>query len=263
MSPMSFCPNRLPNHRCHDYPELIRQWRALCREAGLVMRELCRVDGLRVHWLESKAARRGDPAIYLSAGVHGDEPGATAGLLAWAGQNLERLKRESFVIFPCLNPHGLLLNTRVDQRGLDLNRRFHLDDDPVCGAWRRVLTGRALRLAICLHEDYDAHGIYVYELSRLEGGWSRTLLRQCMDATLPVDSRAKIEGRAAHGGVIQRKKSPRGLPGLPEAVAIYELGCPVSLTFETPSEFALDDRVRAQARFLDAALHLQPEAMMP
>lgn len=253
----------LPQHRCHDYPELIRQWRVLSKETGMVMRELCRVDGLRVHWLESQAARQGRPAVYLSAGVHGDEPGATAGLLTWARQNAARLRHESFLIFPCLNPHGLLLNTRADHRGLDLNRRFHLVDDPVCGAWRRALAGRKLRLAVCLHEDYDAHGAYVYELSQRPGGWSRSLLSRCTNARLPVDSRRRIDGRGANDGVIQRKKSPRGLPGLPEAVAIYELGCPVSLTFETPSEFGLDDRVRAQVRFLQAVMNLPTEAPAP
>lgn len=249
----------LPVHRCHDYPELIRQWREVGRAAGLAMRGLCRVDGLPVHWLESKAARRGEPLVYLSAGVHGDEPGATSGLLTWAQQNTGLLARDSFLIFPCLNPHGLLHNTRADHRGLDLNRRFHLDNDPVCGPWRRVLTGRAMRLAICLHEDYDACGAYVYELSRKPRGWSREPLQFSASARLPVDSRTRIDGRAAHDGVIQRKKSPRGLPGLPEAVAIYELGCPVSLTFETPSEFALDDRAQAHVRFLQAALRLPME----
>ncbi len=251
----------IPLHRCHDYLELIRQWRLVSRAAGLKMRELCRSGGLRVHWLESAAARRGEPLVYLSAGVHGDEAGATSGLLAWAQRNVRRLQQESFAIFPCLNPHGLILNTRHDQRGLDLNRRFHLDDDPVCGAWRRLIASRSLRLGICLHEDYDACGMYLYELSRQLGGWSSGLLRQCADATMPIESRLSIDGRTARDGVIQRKKSPKGLPGLPEAVALYELGCPVSLTFETPSEFALDDRVNAQVRFLDAALSFAAEAV--
>jgi hypothetical protein len=50
--------------------------------------------------------------------------------------------------------------------------------------------------------------------------------------------------------VIQRRRIPVGLPGMPEAIALYDMGCGVSLTFETPSEFALDDRVKAQAAFL-------------
>lgn len=252
--------NLLPGHRCHDYADLMRQWRAVAAEAGLLVNELCRVDGVRVLWLESAAARRGEPLVYLSAGVHGDEPGATEGLVGWARQNARRLRDGSFLIFPCLNPHGLMGNTRMDQRGLDLNRRFHLEDDPVCGAWRRVVTGRAMRLAVCLHEDYDALGAYVYELSsRLPRGWSHELLRRCTNARLPVDARTRIDGQLAREGVIQRRKSPRKLPGLPEAVAVYEMGCEISLTFETPSEFALDERARSHARFLDAVLRALPE----
>jgi protein MpaA len=210
-------------------------------------------------WLESAAAGRGEREVYLSAGVHGDEAGASSGLLGWAQRNAERVSREPVVLFPCLNPHGLMANTRMDERGLDLNRRFHLADDPVCGAWQRVMAGRRMRLAICLHEDYDAQGFYVYELSLHAEGWSREILRHVERGGMPVDARKRIDGRPAKGGVIQRKKSPRGLPGMPEAVMLYELGCGVSLTFETPSEFDLSERVKAHGRFIDAALKVTPK----
>ena len=226
----------------------------MARAARLELHVLCQAGEHEVIWLETRAAADGEEPVYLSAGVHGDEPGATSGLLAWAQANVERLRSESFLLFPCLNPVGLLLNTRVDGRGLDLNRRFHLTTDPVCGAWRRVMRGRAPRWGLCLHEDYDAQGCYVYELSHHPRGWSRPLLEQAANAALPVDRRRSIDGRAAQGGVIQRKHPPQGLPGLPEAVALYELGCRVSLTFETPSEFALNDRVGAHHRFVDAVL---------
>jgi hypothetical protein len=244
----------LPNHHCHDYAALAARWRELARRTGMKLNELCRVEGQKVLWLESVRARRGEPLVYLSAGVHGDEPGATSGLLKWAETNEEVLRTGAFLIFPCLNPVGLILNTRVDGRGLDLNRRFHLEADPVCGAWLKVMRGRCMKLGLCLHEDYDAHGLYVYELSRLPKGWSGALLQEAATPRLPVDARRRIEGRVAVEGVIQRRRSPKGLPGLPEAVVLYELGCEVSLTFETPSEFGLDDRVQAQVAFLEAAV---------
>lgn len=244
----------LPHHQCHDYAALAAHWRDLAKRTGLKVNELCRVEGRRVLWLESAAARTGQPVIYLSAGIHGDEAGATSGLLHWAEANEERLSAEAFMIFPCLNPVGLQLNTRVDARGLDLNRRFHLEDDPVCGAWLRVMHERVVRLGICLHEDYDAQGMYVYELSRRPKGWSGEILQRITTPRMPVDVRRRIEGHAAVAGVIQRRRSPQGLPGLPEAVALYQLGCQVSLTFETPSEFALEDRVQAQAHFLETAI---------
>lgn len=240
----------LPDHLCHNYDALLARWRALAKRVGMRVKELCKVEGYRVFWLETAAAARGEATVYLSAGVHGDEPGATEGLLKWAEGNEALLRSGAFLIFPCLNPVGLVANTRVDGRGLDLNRRFHVREDIVCGAWRKVVEGRPLSLGVCLHEDYDAQGMYVYELSGLAKGWSGEVLKKIGTRRLPVDGRRKIEGRATVGGVIQRRKSPKGLTGLPEALVIYEMGCAVSLTFETPSEFALDDRVKAQVAFL-------------
>ncbi len=244
----------LPAHRSHDYPALAARWRELAARTGMKVRQLCQAQGQKVLWLESAAARVGQSAVYLSAGVHGDEAAATSGLLLWAEAHEQVLRTEPYLIFPCMNPVGLMLNTRADGRGLDLNRRFHLEDDPVCGAWLKVMRGRAVRLAICLHEDYDAQGMYVYELSRLPKGWSGEILKGIATARLPVDGRRRIEGRAAMNGVIQRRRSPKGLPGLPEAVALYQLGCQISLTFETPSEFALDERAQAQAAFVETAI---------
>jgi murein peptide amidase A len=240
----------LPNHLCHDYAALMARWRELAKRVGMRVNELCRVEGYRVIWLETPAARAGERSVYLSAGVHGDEPGATSGLLKWAEAHEAVLKAGAFLIFPCLNPVGLVANTRVDGRGLDLNRRFHVEDDPMCGAWRKVMQGRRVKVGVCLHEDYDAQGMYVYELSWLPKGWSGEVLRRIATRRLPVEGRRRIEGRAAEGGVIQRRRIPEGLPGMPEAIALYDMGCGVSLTFETPSEFALDDRVKAQAAFL-------------
>jgi hypothetical protein len=51
--------------------------------------------------------------------------------------------------------------------------------------------------------------------------------------------------------VIQRRRVP-ALPGLPEAVALYRAGVPVTLTFETPSEMEFERRVRAHAAFVEA-----------
>ncbi|HRK17204.1 MAG TPA: M14 family metallocarboxypeptidase, partial [Prosthecobacter sp.] len=205
-------------------------------------------------WLESAPARRRDaPAFYLSAGVHGDEAGAAWGLLAWARENAAWLSAHPAVLLPCLNPRGLAANTRADHRGLDLNRRFHLEDDDLSGPWRSLVRARSWRLALCLHEDYDAQGIYVYELGAHQGIHSRVLLENAA-RILPADPRRRIDGSVARGGVIRRRRLPLHLPGLPEAVVLHQLGCPLTLTFETPSEFGLDDRVRAHAAFIPAAL---------
>lgn len=241
----------LPCHRAHDYRELTARWRALARTAGLRFNTLAEAGGERLHWLATGGAAQ--PAVYLSAGVHGDEAAAAWGLLVWAEENLDWLRGHPVLLLPCLNPHGLRLNTRADHRGLDLNRRFHLDEDEICGPWRRLIAARTFTLGLCLHEDYDAQGCYVYELHHGAASLSARLPALGVQA-LPVDTRTLIDGRRARSGIIRRRTAPADLPGLPEAIVLHQAGCPLTLTFETPSEFSLDRRVRAHVEFISAVL---------
>lgn len=244
----------LPQHSAHDIRVLMAAWRAVARESGLRQHLLTEIAGEKIPWFESRPARARDtPAIYLSTGVHGDEAGAVWGLLNWAQENTDWLREHPVIFLPCLNPHGLAANTRLDHRGYDLNRRFHLTEDDFSGPWQSLVRSRPWEIALCLHEDYDAQGIYVYELGIHPGIRSRALLDKAA-RHLPTDPRQRIDGSRAQAGVIRRRRLPRHLPGLPEAVVLHQVGCPFTLTFETPSEFSLDDRVLAHTAFLTAAL---------
>jgi len=215
---------------------------------------LAEMDGEKILYLQ-KATRLESRPVYLSTGVHGDEPGSAWGLLAWAQRKIEQLRDGNFLIFPCMNPHGLRANTRLDRRGLDINRRFHLDTDPLCGPWLQLVQQSVPMLSLCLHEDYDGQGSYVYELSSCTEPVSPQILKKCAKH-IPADPRRKIDGRAAKDGVIRPRSIPTNLPGMPEAIVLWQLGCPTTLTFETPSEFGLDDRVQTQADFVSAAIRL-------
>ena len=242
----------LPRHRAHDYAALMAGWERVVTLAGLQATTLGMGGALPIVVFESAAAAQGRPAVYLSAGVHGDEPAPPWGLLSWALDHLDLLRTGSFILSPCLNPVGLVGNTRMDGQGKDLNRRFHITRDPLIKAWRTFMKGRLLVFSLCLHEDYDSQGCYVYEVSN-----QRRL--QCeapmaaIEEFLPRDLRREIEGRPARRGIIRPKIIPPGLHG-PEALVLHQQGCPVTLTFETPSEFGLDDRVRAHRRFIEASL---------
>lgn len=244
----------LPLHQSHDPRALIARWRKLAPLANLRASVLTEVAGEKIVYLQSRH-KHSAPLIYLSTGVHGDEAGSAWGLLEWAEREIEQLRLGNFLIFPCLNPHGLRANTRADHRGLDINRRFHLDDDPVCGPWRQVIRQNTPAIGLCLHEDYDAQGCYVYELSQQRTPLSPALLAACT-TRIAADPRRSIDGRRAQNGVIRRSTIPPDLPGMPEAIELWQLGCPITLTFETPSEFSFDDRVQTQAEFVSAAIRL-------
>lgn len=245
----------LPLHRAHDYRALMTRWRALATRLRVRLQTLTEVQGVKIHWLETRgpSVPTSQRAVYLSSGVHGDEAAAAWGLLVWAEENEERLREGRFLIFPCLNPHGLVLNTRLDHRGLDLNRRFHLDDDEICGPWRQMIRNHAISVGLCLHEDYDAQGCYVYELGRRGKEMLSPKILAGIRA-MPADPRTKIDNSRALAGVIRRSRMPKNLPGLPEALILHQLGSCLTLTFETPSEFSFDQRVRAQVEFVNAAL---------
>lgn len=249
---MKASPDYLAAHRCHDVPHLLRRWQAVARAARLECHPVCESGGhpvLFLHRADAPGAR-----LYLSAGVHGDEPGAVMGLLEWAEASTTLMRRLPVAIFPLFNPAGLALNTRTDHRHTDLNRCFHLPRHPHIRAWRSAIRGMTFTAGICLHEDYDAQGIYCYELNEdARRPVAHTLLRHC-ESIIPREPRRLIDGRRATAGVIRRRRVP-DVPGLPEAIALYGTHTPLTLTFETPSEFSLHDRARAHHAFINAALH--------
>src|SRR5882762_10191115 len=67
--------------------------------------------------------RREAPSLYISAGIHGDEP---AGPLAVCRLLKENQWPSNLAVWicPCLNPTGFLSNRRENSEGLDLNRQY-------------------------------------------------------------------------------------------------------------------------------------------
>lgn len=219
------------------------------------MRKFAQADGFPIYVVESPALS--GPSLYLSAGIHGDEPAATEGLITCCEKRARALRRINVLIFPCLNPWGLQNNDRHDARGRDLNRGYHRRDIAVIAAQRKILRGRTFDAALMLHEDFDAHGAYLYEIRGDKPFWGEKLLVAAA-RHLPVEPRKKIEGHAARGGLIRRSVNPDTMPEHPEAFCLRFGHTGRSLTFETPSEFSLTARVRAQGAVLDEALRLLP-----
>jgi murein peptide amidase A len=231
----------------------VKRWRALAKAAGWRMREFAEADGFPVYVVESP--RRAGVRLYLSAGIHGDEPAATEGLVTWAEKRWRALRRCELVVFPCLNPWGLQHNSRNDAHGRDLNRGYHRWDVPVIAAQKAILRERWFDAAVMLHEDFDAHGVYLYEIPGARPFWGEELLAAAAGA-VPCEPRARVEGRKCRRGLIRTRVTPETLPEHPEAFFLRFGHTMRSLTFETPSEFSMTARVRAHAAVLDEVLRL-------
>lgn len=247
-------PRPLRHDRPHDYKHLIRRWRKVAKAGGLKVVKYAEAGGYDVFVVES--VRKNDaPAVYISAGIHGDEAASTEGLVSWAEKNAARLREGNFLIFPCLNPWGLVSNCRLDADGRDLNRAFHDEAVPQVAAHKQLLGKRRFDLALTLHEDYDALGFYLYEVPGPKPYWGEHLTR-AVSRHVPIEKRHKIEGRAAKDGIVRKSIKPDLLPTWPEAFVLYFAHCNRVFTVETPSEFHLDDRVAAQVAVLEKAVSL-------
>ena len=246
-----------------DYRLLMQRWLDLVTaNPSLQLSTYCEAGGYPLFVVESEGWDPFQPSVYLSAGIHGDEPAPVEGLIRWAKASLGMFpgrsgargwKSWNWQIFPCLNPWGLERNIRFDAEGRDLNRFYNSKKVPQINAQLSLMKGREYDLAVTLHEDYDSRGFYLYEVSAARPYWGESLCRE-ISPILPPDPRRKIDGHAARSGLIRRKVNKKMMKGHPEAFLLHFLHADRTFTLETPSEEALPRRVRLQRKFLEVAL---------
>jgi hypothetical protein len=217
-------------------------------------------------WLQ-RAAKRGPdaPSVYLSAGIHGDEISGPYALLEMLRQS-DIFADFNTVIFPILNPDGLVANQRENAAGIDLNRDYrnpksveipsHIDALKTLGRFHA---------AMMLHEDFEGVGAYLYQLNDTLPATLGTEIIAAMGRHVPIDLRPEIEGVAATGGILERRDLIRILgdieqrPDWPEAIYLSQNHTKVSYTTETPKPFPLDQRIQAQM----AAVRTLLDALLP
>lgn len=196
------------------------------------------------------------PRVYLSAGIHGDEP---AGPLAL----LELLRSDAlapdvhWMLCPAINPHGLSTGSRENADGIDLNRDYWRRASREVSAHAAWLESRPTPdLFISLHEDWETSGFYLYEINLLADHPPR--VRRVLDAVRPwfePEGLMEIDGHQARElGWIHHAAEADVPEGWPEAIFLAKRGCPLSFTFETPSRAPLAHRVAAHVAGVGALL---------
>ena len=109
-------------HRAHHYGYLIERWRLLARTAGLRMQRFATAGRWPLFCVRSPALQKSG-GIYLSTGIHGDEPAPPLALLALLEAGVFDA-RAIWFLCPLLNPDGLARRTRENAGGIDLNRDY-------------------------------------------------------------------------------------------------------------------------------------------
>ncbi len=208
---------------------------------------------------ENKSVRRRArvgqrPRVYLSTGIHGDEPAGPLAVRQLLQENAWPGELDLFLC-PCLNPAGFRQNRRENPEGLDLNRQYlHPVARETLAHIEWLKAQPPFDLTLCLHEDWESHGFYVYELNPDQ----RPSLAEAMVARVaevcPVDASELIEGRPARNGIIRPSFDLRSRPQWPEAFFLLTCKTRLSYTLEAPSDFPLSARVAALLTATKAAL---------
>jgi predicted deacylase len=192
--------------------------------------------------------------VYISAGIHGDEPAGPIAVQQLLHEN--RWPSDLWLsICPCLNPSGFVANRRENSDGLDLNRDYLQPKAAETIAHMSWLEQQPrFDLCLCLHEDWESHGFYVYELNPdLRPSIAEAIVR-AVGEVCPIDRSEMIEGRTARDGIIRPSIDPSDRPQWPEAFFLLTYKTRLSCTLEAPSDFALSVRVAALVTGVRAAL---------
>jgi protein MpaA len=234
--------------------EVIAEQRAFADRHGWRTEVLPARPGLELLALRRPASTRPRHRIYLSTGIHGDEP---AGPLA-----VRELLRENawpedadLWLCPCLNPTGFPLSKRECAQGSDLNRDYrHLRTPEVRAHVAWLEKQPRFDLCLCLHEDWEAHGFYLYEVNPTDLPSLAGTMVEAVRQICPIDHSPLIDGREARGGVINPNLDPAQRPEWAEAYYLLMNKTRLSYTIETPSDFPLAIRTAAQVTAVKAAL---------
>ncbi len=196
------------------------------------------------------------PRIYLSAGIHGDEPAPPLVLLELLEAGVFDA-RANWFLCPILNPHGHARGTRENAGGLDLNRDYkHLDSAEISAHVGWLRRQPRFDVTLSVHEDWESTGYYLYELNP----GHRPSLAEPMLAALagicPIDQSPVIDGREAQGGIIRPISDPLLREKWPEAIYLLNHHTALTYTLESPSAFPLAQRIAAHRAALETALNL-------
>lgn len=212
---------------------------------------------------EANDNRRDAPHLYLSAGIHGDEPAGPLALLRLL-QNRSLPRDVHWTVFPMLNPTGLATATRENADGVDLNRDYFSGNTHEVRAHREWIAengpDEGYRLALLLHEDWEARGFYLYELKRRRDPSPAPAILAAAGEVIAIDESEVIDDYPARDGRIAPLEhahydlaNESELPGA-EAIYLFKKCASSTITIETPSSLPIAARVDAQVAAVLAAV---------
>jgi len=240
-----------------DVRAVLREVEAAAQQHGWtseIFHEQDEFKWLALHRSPEVRSQKSEVRIYISAGIHGDEPAGPLAALRLLQENNWPPDAEIFFL-PCLNPVGFTLNKRENADGIDLNRDYRKPQAAETRAHIAWLERQPkFDLYLCLHEDWESHGFYLYEQNPDNKSSLAEKMIDAVKKVCPIDPSEIIEDRPAQNGIIRPNILPQERPLWPEALYLITQKSRQGYTLEAPSDFPLNTRVEALVAAVNAAL---------
>lgn len=181
--------------------------------------------------------------VCIISGLHGDEPGGPYGVLEFFKKdNIEKLKN-NILLLPVMNPHGFENGSREDDKGADLNRKWHRKDskEPVKTV-KDVVTSFNSDLILSLHEDSNADGFYLYPSEGIEKSIVSYLKKFLHTIFDPISNKTIYGDKVKNGVVVSMGKKPKHYASMEK---FFEKQGTPNVTLEIPGDLSLGKRVDA------------------
>jgi len=237
-----------------DPADFVRRFSEAARRQGFRAEPLAEIAGVPLA-AYTKRTPGPRPRLYLSAGIHGDEPAPPLALLRMMETGVFD-DHATWFLCPLLNPAGFMRGTRENADGADLNRDYKdLRTAEITAHVRWLERQPSFDTTFCLHEDWESTGFYLYELNP-EG--LPTLADTMIAAARshgPIETATVIDGRDIHEpGIIRPVSDPLLRETWPEAIYLRHHHTRRSYTIETASAQPLEQRITTQVAAVTTAL---------
>jgi hypothetical protein len=164
--------------------------------------------------------------------------------------------QSSWFICPLLNPTGFAACTRENHAKIDLNRDYKSPQSLEAAqhvAWLRRQP--QFDLVLCLHEDWESAGFYLYELNPDQRPTLAPAMIEAAGRVGPIETAAIIDGREAdEPGIIRPLSDPLLRETWPEAIYLRNFHSTLNYTTETASSQPLAQRIATHRAVVRAAV---------
>ena len=233
--------------------DYLEEFSGLAAESGFSRHVLAEVDGYEIPAFVRRAV--GAPTVYVSSGMHGDEPAGPLALQELLKEDLFGYELE-WMLCPLMNPTGISMASRENKQGIDLNRDYlRRSSAEVAGHVRWLEKQPVPDVFLSLHEDWESTGFYLYEIQKCEfSSVADAILKAAANEIEPEPSSLIDDHDVREPGWIFHKPEADFPEDWPEAIYMANMGTQVSYTFETPSSLDLEKRIKCHKLALNKAV---------